>query len=451
MSQKNFQLNTVDAAVADCLSGGLSGQPLCVAFSGGIDSTVLLHALCRSDISQLRAVHVDHQLYAESGEWARHCQQFCDRYGVPLTVLKVTVDAATGSGLEAAARAARYGAIAELLQADECLLTAHHRTDQLETYLLQLFRGAGMHGLAAMGSLSAQGALQIARPLLDVPAADVRAYATAQSLNWLEDPSNADIRFDRNYVRHVLVPAVLERWPAADRTVGRAARLSGEALEILEAVAVMDLQGALEGNRLPLSVLRGLSVARQKNLLRTVIRSLDLPIPSEKQLSQALMLMLEARADSHPEVAWPGAKIYRFRDSLWFYPEHLNPSSLPAPVEPYRWDTAKPLDMGPVRGTLRLAESSGGGIAADYLAAELEVSFRKGGERLRPSDKSRTRDLKNLLQESDIPPWMRSHIPLIYSGERLLAVGDLWTNAEFVARPDQAGRGVIWTNHSTIR
>jgi tRNA(Ile)-lysidine synthase len=455
MSQHPLHNDSVITAITRCLHKfQLESSPLCVAYSAGIDSTVLLHALRQTGIGRLRAVHVDHRLNADSAAWARHCQEFCSKLEIPLHVLEVDIDSSMPGGLEAAARDARYAAISGLLEAGETLVTAHHQTDQLETYLLQLFRGAGLHGLAAMGRLSSKAGMQIARPLLDVSGDDVRAYAVANSLTWIDDPSNADTRFDRNYLRHNVLPAVLERWPAAERTVDRAARLSAEAVEILDTVAAEDLHSIADHNRLPLSLLRKQSVARQKNLLRFALQTAGLPIPSEKQLSEVILIMLGARSDGSPQASWPGVKIYRYKDTLWLYPEGLDPASEPSGSlsypQTYRWAAEQSLQMGPVRGTLALGEPGETGIAAEYINAELDVRFRQGGERLRPGAQSHTRELKNLLQERGIPPWMRCHIPLIYSGERLLAVGDLWTNAEFGAGPGQPSRGVVWTDHSLI-
>ncbi len=452
MSQRKFEPESVEAAVADCLQRyTLEARAVCVAFSGGMDSTVLLHALRNSSVRFLRAVHINHRLHAESGDWARHCEKTCGELGVPLTVISVDVDTASGAGLEAAAREARYGALEAELKEEELLVMAHHRADQLETFLMQLFRGAGVQGLAAMATRGQIGRLELIRPMLNVSAEEVRRYADAAGLEWIDDPSNLDTDLDRNFVRHNIVPRILERWPSADRAVARSARLAGEAAEILEMTAAADIQAGLHGNRLQLDVLRALPGPRQRNALRWMLRTLGLATPSEKQVSDCITAMLESRPDSNPEAAWPGVRIHRFRDCLWCYSEDQDPANCIVPVDGYAWDPERPLNMGPVRGTLSMATETGAGIAPEFISKNLEVRFRQGGEKLRARGRGRTRPLKNLLQESDIPPWMRRHIPLVYSGETLLAAGDLWVNADCAAGPGQAGRTIHWSDYSPIR
>lgn len=452
MSQANLYPESVEAAVSDCIARySLHKRALCMAFSGGIDSTVLLHALSACSLPELRAVHVNHGLHPDADDWSAQCAKFCNALGVSLRRISVHVDTAGGAGLEAAARVARYGALEAELAEDEILITAHHRADQLETFLLQLFRGAGVHGLAAMAEHGHIGALEIIRPLLNVSGTAVREYAETAGLKWVDDPSNADTSLDRNFVRHNIVPLIIERWPAADRSVARSARLAGEAAGILDDTAARDLRGGLHGNRVQLEQLRSLPAPRQRNALRWVLRKQGLPVPTEKQLSDCLTVMLETRPESNPEAAWPGVRIHRFRDCLWYYAEELDPAGCSVPTEGYPWNPQKPLDMGPVRGTLAMSSGTGEGIAAEFIGKKLHVRFRQGGEKLRAKNKGRTRLLKSLLQESDVPPWMRRHIPLIYSGETLLAAGDLWVNADCAAAPGQAGKTIRWSDYSPIR
>jgi tRNA(Ile)-lysidine synthase len=426
--------------------------PVCVAFSGGLDSAVLLHALSRSSGGRpIRAAHVDHGLHAESGKWAKTCERAGRDLQVPVTVVAASVDLASGLGLEAAAREARYAALARQLEPGEVLLTAHHQRDQFETLLLRLLRGAGVHGLAAMSVYTRRGSMRLLRPLLEVPADVIRAYAHAERLEWIEDPSNTDLSIDRNYLRHNVLPALLGRWATAENTVARAARLCGDAAQILDDVAEVDLNAVLDGERLRLPELRQLSGARQRNAVRYVLRLRDLAIPSEQQLEQALATLLEAAEDAQPEAAWPGVRIRRYRQHLWLYAETADPRRANEPAESYRWHPGEVLEMGSVRGTLSCEPVTGAGIAAEYGAETLEVRFRQGGERLRIARNGRTRELKNLLQEMGIVPWMRGHIPLLYSGERLLAVGDLWINADFSAAEGEAAVRVHWENHSPVR
>ena len=438
-------LKSLDAHVS-------STAPVCVAFSGGVDSLVLLHALRQSaGDRRIRAVHVDHGLQSQSGVWAETCQRICLDFNTPFSLVHARVDLASGLGLEAAARESRYAALEEQLSQGEVLVTAHHQRDQFETLLLRLLRGAGVHGLAAMSHHSHRGAMELLRPLLDVPADTIRAYAAAEQLDWVDDPSNADLAMDRNFLRHKVLPVLLARWNAAESSVARAARLCAESAAILDEVAQQDLEGVIDRGRLSLAGLGILSAARQKNAFRYALRMHDLAIPSEKQLEHALMTLLDAKGDAQPEAAWPGVRIRRYRRYLWFYPEAADPLHVGSPVEVYPWQPDVTLDMGAVRGTLVSESVQGAGIAAEFCGEALQVKFRQGGERLRIARNGRTRELKNLLQEMDIVPWMRGHIPLIYSGEHLLAVGNIWVNADFAAHAGASGLKVKWEGHSPVR
>jgi len=425
--------------------------PVCIAFSGGIDSSVLLHALSRAAGNRpVRAIHVDHGLQTEAATWALTCRQICLDLQIPLTVVAAQVDLTAGSGLEAAAREARYAALGEQLERGEVLLTAHHQRDQLETLLLRLLRGAGVHGLAAIPAHSQRDGMELLRPLLAVPADIVRAYAIAEQLDWIEDPTNAELSMDRNFLRHNVVPGILERWPAAEGTIGRAARLCAEAAGIMDEVAAQDLAGMCAGDCLALGALKRLSGARQRNAVRYALRLRDLAIPSEKQLRLALATLVEAPSDTQPEAAWPGVRIRRYRQHLWLFAEKADPLSAIASADSYPWVPGTILDMGRVRGTLRSEPVSGDGIATEFCTEPLQVRFRLGGERLRISRKGRTRELKKLLQEKGVVPWMRQHIPLLYSGDKLLAVGDLWVNADYAAHAEAAALALRWEGHAPI-
>lgn len=288
-----------------------AGAATVVAFSGGPDSAVLLHLL--RGLQPLRALHVDHGLHPDSGAWAAHCRRQCQTWGVPLTVLHVAIDPRDPAGPEAAARRARYAALQAALAPGDVLLTAHHAEDQAETFLLQALRGAGPAGLAGMPAVKTFGPGQLARPLLGVTRAALRAYAEAQRLDWLEDPANANPDLNRSYLRHSLWPVLVERWPAAAATLGRAAGWAAEAAELQRVLAEIDLAACVRGagEALNTAQLQQLSPARQRNLLRHWLHGLGLPAPSAAQMAQILDSCLAARADARPLVRWPGAELRR--------------------------------------------------------------------------------------------------------------------------------------------
>ena len=426
---------------------------LCVGFSGGIDSTVLLHALVQAcsgaPVMTLRAIHVNHQMHARAGQWADHCRAVCAGLQIPLDVHQVVVDLSSGVGPEAAARQARYDLLREQVQPGEVLVTAQHQQDQLETLLLQLLRGAGVAGLAAMPLQTAFGSGWLFRPLLEISSAEIAAYADELDLDWLDDPSNRDTNLDRNYLRHDVLPLLEARWPAAAATVARSARHCAEASSILEQVAQQDAAAVLVGNRLRLGPLQELPADRQNNLIRYALRRLGYPYPTGRQIGTVISGLLEARGDSQPQVCWPGVQIRRYRDQIYFLPDHDfdNTNARSA----YEWDPTTELDLGPVRGCLQVEQTTDSGLAQQVLEKSLTVKFRGGGERIRPTGERHSRTLKNLFQEAGVVPWMRGHVPLIYAGERLVAVGDLWVDAQATPRHGEQGYRLDWRGHQDLR
>jgi tRNA(Ile)-lysidine synthase len=424
---------------------------LCVALSGGRDSVVLLHAAVQLAPDRVRATHVQHGLHPDADHWAEHCQLLCERLQVPLRVQRVSVDPNHPQGLEAAARDVRYAALRSELEPAEVLLTAHHEQDQLETFMLQLFRGAGVAGLAAMPLVQVRDEVVHLRPMLHVSAELVEDYALQHRLEWIEDPSNADHQFDRNYLRHKILPLIAERWPSAARSVSRAARLNAVAADLQTELAQLDLADDAGLMWVSIDRLRSLSLARLANVVRYLLRVWQLPVPSEVQLHQALSNLLTPLEDRQPEGCWPGVRVRRYRDRLWFFRAAEDPvmSMANAPGE-YSWLPGELLDMGPVRGVLESGTSNGGGIAGKWFAGPLQVKFRRGGETIRPASEAANRKLKKLLQENDIFPWMRCHIPLVYAEDRLLAVGDLWVDADASASAGEPGYRISWRNHAPI-
>lgn len=420
-----------------------SPTPLCVAFSGGLDSTVLLHgllAVCRDTAHPLRAVHVNHGLHPDAVQWAGHCEAVGRAWRVPVRVLTVRVDQRSGGGPEAAARDARYRALFADLGGDELLLTAHQRDDQVETVLLRLMRGAGPAGLAGMRAWSRRQGHVILRPLLDLSRAELAAYARARQLRWVEDPANRQAAYDRNFLRHQVLPLLRQRWPGAPAAVARSAGLAAEADELLGELARADAGAALTADALPVPLLRGLSVARRHNLLRQFLRQHGVRPPGAARLAAGLAQLLDARADAEPSLAWDAVALRRYRDRVYLVRERG--PGLPAATA---WNASRPLALGPGLGSLRLAQRRApGGLDPGLAGQAFSVHWRRGGERLRPQGHAHHRSLKHLFQEAGIVPWMRGRVPLLYAGGELVAVGDLWASAEHAAAPGVAGVELVW-------
>lgn len=419
-----------------------------VAFSGGLDSTVLLHALWSERArhrTPIVAVHVNHALQADAGRWQAHCRRFADDLGIELVERTIDVPANDPRGIEAAARERRYRVLAELSRAGDHVLTAHHEDDQAETLLLNLMRGSGPAGLAGIGRRQPLGEGLLLRPLLDVSRAAIEAYAAEHGLDWCDDPSNTDLRFDRNFVRREILPALHRRWPAASARLGKSAGLLSESAELDADLAALDV-AALGGDpaRLGLARLGRLSPARQRNVLKYAIRRSSLPPAPATRLEQAAKELVPARPDARPLVRWPGAELRRYRNRLYVLPQIDYTVSLEAPT--LRSD-GRAIGLGASLGRLVLERDAAVGIDPALVGDGLRIAFREGGETIRPCGRGHTHALKKLLQEAAIVPWMRDFLPLLYAGERLVAVADLWIAEDARSAP---GYAVRWLDQPAL-
>jgi tRNA(Ile)-lysidine synthase len=424
---------------------------LCIALSGGLDSTVLLVALVRlanagSLAARLRAIHVDHSLHVDSTQWARACHELADAHGVACAEVRVAVNLGAGQSPEAAARQARYTALAARLEPGEVLLTAHHADDQLETILLQWLRGGGLRSIAGMAPLGRLGASAWhARPLLGFTRGELAAWAGTQGLCWQEDPSNLDRRFDRNYLRLEVLPALRQRWPAVAATAGRVARYARDALEAEAACVTGDLPRVLAGTAIELDALHALPEPRQRAVLRAWLAGLGLPPASARSLAALLRDMRVAAADRIPETRWPGVVVRRYRGRLHVEVagvDRLHEGSWPtAGGESYVWSAGS---------TIILSPDVGVGISRERLPPRIDVRCRAGGEEFLPAGSAHRRPLRKWLQEHDVLPWRREKLPLLFAGKRLIAVADLGVAAEFAARSDEPSWRIAWNGRGVV-
>jgi tRNA(Ile)-lysidine synthase len=416
-----------------------------VAFSGGLDSHALLHALCKLRAvldAGIRAVHVNHGLQQDAGHWESQCRQVCAGLQVPYVSLTVDGKARRGESPEAAARSARYTALADWLPAQHCLLTAQHQDDQAETLLLQLLRGSGVNGLAAMPVLTTLGAGRHLRPLLAVSREMLQQYADANGLSWIEDPSNADTAFDRNYLRQQVLPVLRERWPAVASSLSRSASHCADAAHLLADLAEQDLH-ALTGreNTLSLTGIVALPYARQGNVLRHWIKQLSGKTPPAAVLARILHDVTGSRRDSEPCVRWGSFEIRRYREEMFL----LHQTGIEEQPGEKDWVLAAPLALPGAGGILTATAETGCGIrVAAVPDGRVRVAWRQGGECCMPAGRGHHHSLKKLFQERGIPPWERSRIPLIYIQDRLAAVAGLWICEPFQAGPAESGFRINW-------
>ena len=405
-----------------------------VAYSGGLDSTVLLHiaATLAGELParQIRAIHIHHGLHPDADRWTAHCQRTCAALGIPLNVIRVNADKRRGESPEETARIARYKAIENLIGPGDCVLLAQHRDDQAETLLLQLLRGAGLRGLAAMPEWGKLGTGSLMRPFLDLTRADLHDYATHYHLQWMEDSSNQDSAFDRNFLRQQVIPLLRSRWPGLSQTLARTARHCGEASALLDSEAQILLGRTLEpeGTGISIHRLKALDVAQQKLALREWIRSAGYRMPSTAVIDRIVQEAVAAGPDRNPRVEWREAEVRRYRGVLYLLP-------LPAEFDGQSildWPSGQTRLELPGNGAVVMTEANFGGICRKQLEnSRVSIRYRAGGETLRLPGRQGTHELKKLFQEAGMPPWVRERVPLIYLDDRLASVGGFWISSDF--------------------
>lgn len=406
---------------------------LYVGYSGGLDSTVLLHALATlAGPQRLHAIHINHQLHAQANAWQQHCEQTAEAMGCCVESLRVAI-AQTGEGLESAARQARYEAFDARLPAKASLWLAHHLDDQLETLLLRLLRGSGLTGLAAMSANRTQAHYQLVRPLLDVSREQLHRYAIRHQLRWIDDDSNADDHYDRNFLRNQVMPLLESRWPGYRQTLERSRQHLAFAAERertlwQEAVSVRsNADGSLR-----LTGLEQWPRAAIDSLVYTWLQKCAIQAPASKRIQQIRSEVVSARPDASPQVRLEGGSVRRFQQALYWVPE---PKALgPVPVA-----RAEEWQNWPGVGALKLVESLHGPGRIQAGLPNLHWRLRQGGEHFWPESRSKGRDLKRWLAEAGVPPWQRQRLPLLFSGEHLVAVADLAVDRRFAAAEADPG------------
>jgi tRNA(Ile)-lysidine synthase len=416
-----------------------------VAYSGGVDSCVLLNCLMGVvDHPPIVAVHINHQLQPESTQWRKHCEQHAAAIGIDIICVDVNVDLESGHSLEDAARRARYNAFETIVRHDDVLFFGHHQDDQVETVMLRLLRGSGSLGAAGIPSSRPLGNGQLARPLLEISRSAIETYAIDHQLEWIDDPSNQTLDFDRNFLRLNVLPSIEQRWPGYRQTLSRTATLNEEAALLNDELAAIDLQlmGVSEQSpaTLPIDELSGLSRARQKNSLRYFLKLNQLATPSSAQLNEVIDQLIGASEDAVPLVEWGGVQLRRFDHKI----VAMRSLATVDTSKRYTWDFTDTLILG-AAGYLTAIPSRGKGIDVARLnIKELGVAFRQGGERCQPVGRSGSQTLKKLFQEYQLEPWLRDRIPLITYRDQIIAVGDLWVCEGWQVKDDRQGVSLLW-------
>lgn len=414
-----------------------SGGRLVLAFSGGVDSRVLLDLLSRYQRAHPEAtclaVHIHHGLSDNADKWARQCVKWGHQTGIDVTVEHIQLDLSSGESIEKAARDARYGALKQHVMENDALLTGQHLDDQLETFLLALKRGSGPKGLSSMAESMTFGDGTLCRPLLTVERSEIEDYAKQRGLEWLEDETNRDVRFDRNFLRHDITPRLKARWPSIHTAVSRSARLcaSQERLlvELLEPklAQLLDDQGGL--NIKPLVTE---SKEQRSFLLRLWLQKQGATLPSELQLDVLWRQVALAQQDANPRLSLPDGQIRRFKGRLFYIAKSNDVSDWVN-----TWSTSERQLLPEGLGTLTiqnievLDSNSRMTLSRQSLPPSVEVVFDPQGLNAHPYGRIGSRKLKKLFQEYGVPSWLRQRTPILLAQRKVIAVAGLFVDRDF--------------------
>jgi tRNA(Ile)-lysidine synthase len=428
-----------------------------IAYSGGVDSHVLLHCCKQLDIP-LRAVHVHHGLQSVADYWVNHCQSICDAQKIPLDIIYVDAKQKRGQSPEETARNARYDALQKNLTDGDCLLTAQHLNDQAETLLLQLFRTATSAGLSAMPECREIGDNVHVRPLLSFSREEIENYAEENGLHWIEDPSNQDVTIDRNYIRTNLVPLLESRWPEITVQLSKVAKLQANNLQVLEDMAAIDLSNAITepvyrsilglyevASVISITVLKQLSSPRLLNVLRSwIIKNIESShrrtSPTRNLLEEIEKTIINAQQDASPVIAFSGYEFRKYQSDLYLLMPKWSQSVINTVVSTeVEWKLMSPLDVSEWKIRLVAVRKIGEGLQQNLIEGSLKIRFREGGESFHPAGRRHSQRLKKLLQAEGIPPWERDTLPLLYYKDELVAVAGLWIAKKYAASGNESG------------
>lgn len=443
---KSDLVQRVSSALASVVPNGSS---LLLGLSGGVDSVVLLHLLAQLSPRfswKLKALHVHHGISPHADSWAAFCTGLCAKHAIPLQVERVDIAPLREMGIEAAARQLRHAALAR--QQADFIVLAHHRDDQAETLLLQLLRGAGVRGASAMPLLkSRDDAPPMLRPLLDVERGELEAYAVEHGLQWVEDDSNEDTNYPRNFLRHRVLPVLQQRFPAYRTTLARSARHFAEAAELLDELAAQDGSGVIKGERLSVEALRQLSGARGKNLLRYFLALRGAAIPDSTRLEEMLRQLCEAGEGAQIRITWQGWQLRCYREQAYVLPVMLPPADFSIV-----WQGENELLLPASHGVLHFERAVSQGLSLAKLQQEIvSIRPRHGSETIKLDAARPRQSLRNLLQQNGVPPWQRELLPFLYCGDELVWVPGVASAGEYAASEGEDGVLVSWKNWTKMQ
>ena len=419
-----------------------------IACSGGMDSCVLLHLfyLNKDRIKQdIEVIYVNHKLQKKNDEWEVFCEHLCQSYGLKFSGLKLTALRPKEKSVEEWAREQRYNLIAECIGNDDILFTAHHQDDQIETFFLHVLRGSGPRGLVSMPVIREFSKGYLVRPLLDITRCELHDYAKQHKLEWHNDPSNQDSRFNRNFLRNEILPLIQGRWPSYRKSVNRLIRHQQEVKLLLDEIAEEDFKKTyIQTTRgIDLNQISSLSDSRKKNLISFWLKKLDFNLPGSKHLEQILTDIFTASEDSNPCVNWDGVQIRRYRNVMYA----IEPMSEHNFSEKYQWDLKKSLQV--LDDSLIASPVRGKGLTKKCIKDDIvEIRYRQGGEKIHPQNQNISKTVKQLFQEKGVLPWYRDRIPLVYIEGQLALIPGLCIDEKFCAKNNEVAWNIEWTGYN---
>lgn len=418
-----------------------------VAYSGGMDSSVLLHLiyLNKNKLNQeINVVYVNHGLQKKSIEWGKFCEKQSEQYGLAFTQLDIEGAVPNGVSIEAWAREQRYALIAGLMEEDDFLFTGHHQDDQVETFFLQALRGGGPKGLAAMPQCKNFGGGIHARPLLGFKRSQLLFYANENDLCWHEDVSNTDKKYDRNYLRKNILPEIEQRWPAYRETTQRLISHQQDCALLLQEIGLEDLKFALyqDTSNLQLEALKALSIPRQKNIIFTWLKELQLESPGSRHIDQIVSDLINSENENSPCVNWKDVEVRRYRQLLYA----SKAMSRNIEKKEYNWNLTQTLTI--MDEVLIAKPNVGSGISQEKIKnSEIVIRYRQGGEKIQPHNKAHSISVKQLFQERGVLPWLRDRFPLIYVDDKLAVIPGLCVDKNYSADKEESAFLIEWSGY----